>query len=490
MKDAVNKRVPALANEPSSMYLERAVKDIPIFFVPSDPLQVATSRNGSIRVRTGRDSIEFSDFVPSVRDFIIQLSQGPLDVAAVERELGHVEPVCSLAQWYYGLDLFCRRGLVQRASIEKGRLLAKCQTLAPTCLESTEIRVGSDGRCLLASRFAFLCREGREIRMSSSITGCWLTIYDSSVALLFAELAQPTSLSELLTRVPNLSPMAIAQVLQLFVETRMADYSENGADADSDCVESLKYWQFHDALFHANSRCGINTIPVGATCRFLGREPSPPLHNPPSGKEMPISIRHCFEHATAHSQRNFSGNPLAYEQLCAFLAQVGGMVTTRTSRFEANQQSAEWKTQVRPYPNGGGMYELELYIWVTRCTRLEAGLYYYNPERASLVRVTSDQAESTDAIDDACHAMGIKDPPQTLVIIGANFRRIMWKYSGSAYALVLKNVGVLLSEMYHAATRLGLKGCAVGSGNSIAFARACRVHWSTFTSVGEFALGR
>ena len=53
--------------------------------------------------------------------------------------------------------------------------------------------------------------------------------------------------------------------------------------------------------------------------------------------------------------------------------------------------------------------------------------------------------------------------PQILITIAARFGRVSWKYSSLAYALILKDVGVLTQTLYLMATDMGLGGCAIGS---------------------------
>jgi SagB-type dehydrogenase family enzyme len=65
----------------------------------------------------------------------------------------------------------------------------------------------------------------------------------------------------------------------------------------------------------------------------------------------------------------------------------------------------------------------------------------------------------------------------------------MWKYQSMAYALTLKHVGVLYQVMYCVATAMGLAACALGGGDSDAFAEATGLDYLAETSVGEFILG-
>ena len=79
--------------------------------------------------------------------------------------------------------------------------------------------------------------------------------------------------------------------------------------------------------------------------------------------------------------------------------------------------------------------------------------------------------------------------PQVLLVLAARLPRVAWKYTGLAYALVLKHVGVVFQTMYLAATAMGLAPCAVGLGDSDLFAQAADADYYAETSVGEFLLG-
>ena len=77
-----------------------------------------------------------------------------------------------------------------------------------------------------------------------------------------------------------------------------------------------------------------------------------------------------------------------------------------------------------------------------------------------------------------------------LITIAARFGRISWKYSSLAYALVLKDVGVLIQTFYLMATEMGLGGCAIGSTNIELFAKMTGLDFCVEGPVGQFALGR
>jgi SagB-type dehydrogenase family enzyme len=87
-------------------------------------------------------------------------------------------------------------------------------------------------------------------------------------------------------------------------------------------------------------------------------------------------------------------------------------------------------------------------------------------------------------------AMGAPSAPQILIIVSARFGRISWKYSSIAYALILKDVGVLFQTFYLMAIDVGLGGCAIGSVNIDLFAKMTGIEFHIEGPVGQFAIGR
>jgi len=101
------------------------------------------------------------------------------------------------------------------------------------------------------------------------------------------------------------------------------------------------------------------------------------------------------------------------------------------------------------------------------------------------------RAQEVDALlTGAEFAMAAPAVPQILITITARFERISWKYSSIAYALILKDVGVLLQTFYLVATEMGLGGCAIGSTNIDLFAKMTGIEFHVEGPVGQFALGR
>jgi SagB-type dehydrogenase family enzyme len=87
-------------------------------------------------------------------------------------------------------------------------------------------------------------------------------------------------------------------------------------------------------------------------------------------------------------------------------------------------------------------------------------------------------------------AMAAPAPPQILISIAARFGRVSWKYSSIAYALILKDAGVLIQTFYMMATDMGLGGCAIGISNIDLFAKITGIEFHVEGPVGQFAIGR
>jgi SagB-type dehydrogenase family enzyme len=147
------------------------------------------------------------------------------------------------------------------------------------------------------------------------------------------------------------------------------------------------------------------------------------------------------------------------------------------------------RTTSRPYPSGGACYELEFYLTVGRCAGLEPGVYYYEPLGHALVRLASGEQHDAALLSEAQAGTGMAAPPDLLLTMTARFGRVSWKYSGLAYALTLKHVGVVQQTLYLLASGMGLAGCALGTGTTSLSAEAFGLDWRVESAVGEFVLG-
>jgi SagB-type dehydrogenase family enzyme len=266
--------------------------------------------------------------------------------------------------------------------------------------------------------------------------------------------------------------------------------------------DSLALWEFHDLLFHTRSTEGRQAAPVGGTYALANAMPPLPAVRPRwPGRRIGLG-RFSAEPAGAvsplvklmqqrHSARSFDDRkPITLAELAQFLHDSARVMSRWSHRVELGDASPLVEYAMRPYPSAGASYELELYLAVDRCEGLARGFYHYDAGANVLVPIASSPQDLQALLTEAAFAMDAPGVPQILITIAARFGRVSWKYSGLAYALILKNVGVLTQTLYLMATDMGLGGCAIGSTNIDLFARMTGIEFHVEGPVGLFALGR
>jgi SagB-type dehydrogenase family enzyme len=265
---------------------------------------------------------------------------------------------------------------------------------------------------------------------------------------------------------------------------------------------ALRCWEFHDLLFHARSRLGPSDSRIGGIYPVAGRlDPGPALkpveptetldlYGPDLDTIQRDDPPFGWVQEARRSVREYANEPMTARQLGEFLYRVARARDCLEKSVETPRGPVRLGVASRPYPSGGALYELELYVAINACEGLAKGLHYYDPLGHRLCRLPSHTADVQQLLREAAIAAQIPDDSlQVLLIVTARFGRIAWKYSGIAYSLILKNVGVLLQTMYLAATAMGLAPCAVGAGDASLFARAAGADRHAEASVGEFLLG-
>jgi SagB-type dehydrogenase family enzyme len=192
-----------------------------------------------------------------------------------------------------------------------------------------------------------------------------------------------------------------------------------------------------------------------------------------------------------HSTRSFDDrNPISLAELSRFLDNTTRVQSNWNSRVDLGDTRPLVAYAVRPYPSAGASYELELYLAVDKCEGLARGFYHYDAGGHALVSIGARTQQLEALLTAAKFAMDAPAAPQILITIAARFGRISWKYSLIAYALILKDVGVLTQTFYMMAADMGLGGCAIGSTNIELFAKMTGLKFHVEGPVGQFALGR
>jgi SagB-type dehydrogenase family enzyme len=402
----------------------------------------------------------------------------------------------ALAHWYYFLERLTQRGLLCHAAYIGDTRLANLVAVS-RYFASRPSQVVT-GRRYLLSRFAYLRRQGPEAVLESPLAHSRIILNDSRATALAGALMAPATAEELAEQAGTLSLEAVTGVLALLLRAGML-----GEAGSEDAVSPLQTWEFHDLLFHARTRRGRFDSPYGGTCRLADRVPVPPALKPALAGETHELYRPDLDRleqddpplarvqAWRSSIREYdSTRPLSARQLGEFLFRVARVIGYREAEVLTPRGPVVMQFTSRPYPAGGSLYELEVYVAVQACTDLAHGLYYYDAAEHRLIRLCGSTPAVVGLLRDAAGSVSIaEDTLQVLLILAARFPRVAWKYESIAYALTLKHVGVVYQTMYLAATAMGLAPCAIGGGDADLFSRAAGTDYYTETSVGEFLLG-
>jgi SagB-type dehydrogenase family enzyme len=361
-----------------------------------------------------------------------------------------------------------------------------------------------DTDTLVLSRFAYMRRRASEMVLESPRARALFKICDPKIASALAVLStpQPTKRLRRQAGFPGLELLALLVDSQILFKVGAAgDDGLRPAEGD----ENLVLWDFHDLLFHARSTEGRHANPAGGVYPYADAIAPPPAVRPRwPGKKIDLPAVSAAQSEAIgpaakllrerHSTRDFDGQrPITLAELSQFLdgtARVHATFNTTLDLGGGGGGGPEFTYAVRPYPSGGGSYELELYLAVDKCEGLPRGFYHYDAGEHALVAIDVRAPEFEALLKGAEFAMDAPGVPQILITIAARFGRVSWKYSSIAYALILKDVGALIQTLYLMATDMGLGGCAIGSNNIELFAKMTGVDFHVEGPVGLFAIGR
>jgi SagB-type dehydrogenase family enzyme len=349
---------------------------------------------------------------------------------------------------------------------------------------------------LVLSRFAFMRRRGNEMVVESPRAGALFKICDSKIAAAIAMLSTPQQIKALRQQEGFPGVELLALLLDCQILFKVGAGGESGLRlAEGD--HSLVLWDFHDLLFHSRSTKGRHASPLGGVYPYVGVISPLPVVRPGWPGKMVDLRKFSAAHPEAtspvakllrerHSTRSFdSQRPITVAELAQFLDGTARVLSRSNIELDLDGDHT-----VRPYPSAGAAYELELYLAVNLCEGLARGFYHYDAGAHALAPIGVSKNELEALLGEAEDAMGAPAAPQILITIAARFGRISWKYSSIAYALILKDVGVLTQTLYLMATDMELGGCAIGITNIDLFAKMTGIEFHVEGPVGQFAIGR
>ncbi|MBV9446006.1 MAG: SagB family peptide dehydrogenase [Streptosporangiaceae bacterium] len=460
-----------------------------------------------IQLRSHWGDIIIQRPAPVVREALRRMLLGPISlenvIGARNGPAGHQAAAASLALLHQVLDRL-QPLVIRTLGIESGQPLLSVVPLTPQS-RFRPAPIPTERRVRL-STFAQLGTDGREYRLESPLSLHRVLLHRPEALALLGSLSRPVAAAVSMSAWPYSQSLA-ADALAYLAAIGMVVGADDEAEDRIGVVEgtSRAGWSPADLMFHTRSNIGRHDLPTGRTYP-MGHNGSPepvvrprspdmgfPLHRPTweaLSAEPPLAV--IME--GRRSMRRYGAAPVTAEELGDLLyraARVRSLILPSSeSSAPAPGQTPDRRLSDRPYPGGGACYELELYVTVGNCSGLSRGMYHYDPLGHSLEPVNKDHRLADRLLRAAADAAAIESPPPVLITMTARFRRLSWKYEGIAYSTVLKDVGVLLQNLYLVCTAMGLAPCALGSVNLELTARAFGTDWRLEPSVGQFMLGR
>lgn len=448
--------------------------------------------DGSARLQLAGAQVPLQQPSPGLLALLRTLSSDGATLEQMITLVGQHDGEAVLPKTLSYLQGFTQRGMLCHTVTWDGIKLA---TLVPISPDFRGVpREPTADTHYVMSRFAYLHKSDEHFVLESPLAHATVVLHDWRATALLHVFAKPHNLEELHGEFPHIPHIPLTMIVRLLLGCQALSHVDDAGRAGEE-NPTLTQWDFHDLLFHARSRIGRHANPLGATFRFLHKiAPLPAVKPLRSGekiclykpdiealKDSDAPFTRVLEER--RSIRKHGGQPLTVAQLGEFLY--------RTARLRTRTQAAHdsYERSDRPYPSGGACYPLEVYVVVNACTGLTSGLYHYCPQAHALSRVT-DRTNSVEMLlERAYYAADEQGMPQILLMLAARFQRVAWKYEAMAYAVILKDVGVLHQTMYLVAAAMGLAACALGNGDSDLFTAAAGTDYYTETSVGEFMLG-
>lgn len=329
----------------------------------------------------------------------------------------------------------------------------------------------------VVSRYSLVSWSAGRIEISSAASGTPLSTYDLELVRLVHAFVTPRTIDEAIA--------GFTDSEENYLRTRVRDLIHAGIlIRDSGQEEAAaNHWEKCALAYHKRAR--RPDIP-----RSPDRERPEPF-NQATGLFHPLERGYAgpsrdFVHVleARQSWREWPKGPIPFEKLSAFL-----WLSAR-ARTTANAAGPDTHSS-RPYPSGGAMYSLELYLVVSSdaVASIPAGIYRYLPHRHGLESLSTEGADYLPFLYAAAQSAGSEKPP-IVILVTSRYSHPGKVYGDLAYSLILKEVGCLFQTFYLVGELLNLGPCALGGGApEERLARICKTTEFAEPIVGEFVLG-
>jgi len=330
----------------------------------------------------------------------------------------------------------------------------------------------------IVSPFTVVAWRGGRIEITSSGSGATLVADDIEVVRLMHAFAQPRSVEDVLREFGTPVPERLPRWIDLFIRAGVLSPA-------SECeAATVHHWDWSALAYHRRSRRpGLQKTTPGQTT------PAAPTR----AVETWIPLVRGYVDAgrdlanvleARRSWRAWSAAAIPLQTLSSLL-----WLSARNRVMLSERRQDAYLS--RPYPSGGAVYSLDLYLVIAAdaVETIPTGLYKYLPDCHGLEPVSTRNADIVPFLEAAGRSAGTTAPP-IVVLVTSRFAEPSVAYGELAYSLVLKEVGCLFQTLYLVGEYLNLGPCALGGGTPAGrLARVCNTSELADPVVGEFMFG-
>jgi SagB-type dehydrogenase family enzyme len=174
---------------------------------------------------------------------------------------------------------------------------------------------------------------------------------------------------------------------------------------------------------------------------------------PETIKKNPIALQETL--AKRRSERDFSGAPCAVETFSTLLRDA-----LKENIEVVHEDGVKWN--FRPYPSGGGLYPIDIYVAIFNVEGIAKGVYLYNPKKHTISEL--DNNNDLSLIENGLPTLKKElDTTAFLIFLVSDLEKMAFKYQERAYRFALLECGHISQNLLLCATALNIKSFPVGA---------------------------
>jgi SagB-type dehydrogenase family enzyme len=221
-------------------------------------------------------------------------------------------------------------------------------------------------------------------------------------------------------------------------------------------------------IFHENSKLRSGDIDLYAWINYVNSDPdirnviSKPVLEYGSANEIllpgpvdagDMSFAECI--MKRRSGRKFEPETCQLNTLSSILS-----LSVRENIEFKYDDGVKWSC--RPYPSGGGLYPVDIYVAVYNVESIDKGVYFYNPKKHSLSEI--ENGLSIKEVEKAFPTLEDEVNQSSFVVfLVSDLNKMAFKYQERAYRFALLECGHIAQNLLLSATNFKMNSFPAGA---------------------------